>query len=92
MKYYVYIVRCKDDTLYTGITKNLQKRIKEHNKGKGAKYTRGRFPVRLCYVEEGAGVSWALKREREIKRLSRSRKQALIEKMKGEAFIAGTKE
>ncbi len=84
MNYVVYIIRCSDGTLYTGITNHLQRRLSEHNQGKGAKYTRGRFPVQLCYIEEGKGRSWALKREREIKRLSRTQKIALIEKKKKE--------
>ena len=50
--FYVYIIRCKDNTLYTGFTVNLEKRIETHNKGMGAKYTRGRRPVKLVYKEE----------------------------------------
>lgn len=93
VKYMVYIVECSDGTLYTGITNHLQKRIREHNAGKGAKYTRGRRPVRLCYVEEGEGRSWALKREKEIKRLSRLQKKRLIEKkQEGETNVENTSE
>lgn len=80
MNYFVYIVKCSDDSFYTGIAINLEKRIKEHNgelKG-GAKYTRGKGPVTLKYSEESENRSLALKREAEIKKLSRAEKQALI--------------
>ena len=75
---YVYIVECSDKTLYTGSTGNIEKRIQEHNSSKaGAKYTRGRRPVKLVYVELCATPSIALKREAEIKKLSRARKLLL---------------
>lgn len=80
MRYFVYIVECSDGTLYTGITNHLQRRLNQHNSGKGAKYTRGRIPVKLCYVEEGEGRAWATSRETEIKRLSRFEKKALIKR------------
>lgn len=80
MKYMVYIVKCSDGTLYTGITNDLKRRLREHQEGKGAKYIRGRLPIRLCYVEEGEGKSWALRRERAIKRLSRAKKEQLMKK------------
>lgn len=73
----VYILQCKDDTLYTGITDNLEKRITCHNAGKGAKYTRGRSPVILRYAENCESHSQALKREFAIKQLSRSEKLEL---------------
>lgn len=94
MRYLVYIVECKDGTFYTGITNDLKRRLKEHQAGKGAKYTRGRLPIRLRYVEEGEGKSWALRRERAIKRLSRSQKEMLIRKRKqdGRNLIEGTEE
>lgn len=77
---YVYMVECADNTLYTGYTNNITHRIKEHNSGKtGAKYTRSRRPVRLVYTELCATLSDALKREGEIKRLSRAEKLLLIE-------------
>ena len=79
-EWYVYILRCKDDTLYTGITDNLEKRIKMHNLGTGAKYTRGRGPVELRYSETLPDKSSALRREHEIKKLSRYEKLKLIEK------------
>lgn len=76
--YVVYILECADGTLYTGITCDLKRRIQQHQTGKGAKYTRGRRPVLLRYVEEGKDKSWALKREREIKKMTRKQKWQLI--------------
>lgn len=73
-KAYVYIVECKDRTLYTGWTKDINKRINEHNKGKGSKYTRSRLPVTLRYFEELETKVQALKREYQIKQLSRKDK------------------
>ena len=78
----VYILRCSDDTLYTGITDDLSKRMKAHSEGKGAKYTRGRTPLTLCYREHCADKSAALRREIEIKKLSRKDKLSLIDKGK----------
>ena len=75
--YRVYVVRCADGTLYTGVTTDLERRIEEHNSGKGAKYTRGRGPVRLAYSEAARTLQDALKREAEIKRMSRADKLAL---------------
>lgn len=76
---YVYIVRCRDGTLYTGWTNNLTLRIQAHNEGRGAKYTRARRPVELVYSETAPSKSAAMKREYEIKRLSRRKKHELIE-------------
>jgi putative endonuclease len=76
--HFVYILRCADDTLYTGYTTELVRRIQEHNEGKGAKYTRGRGPVELVYVEEAADRSLGQSREEAIKRLTRSQKEELI--------------
>ncbi len=78
--YYVYIVKCADETLYTGIAKELERRIDEHNgSDKGAKYTRVRRPVTLVYSEEYADRSLASKREYEIKKkMSRAEKLKLI--------------
>ena len=76
--WYVYILRCKDDTLYCGITPDLEKRLQQHNAGKGAKYTRGRGPLELVYREMVETHSDALKREIAIKRLSRTEKLELI--------------
>ena len=79
----VYIVECSDTTLYTGWTTNMEKRLQEHNEGKaGAKYTRGRRPVKLVYQEPCSTRSDALKREREIKKMSRAQKLLLIEAVK----------
>jgi putative endonuclease len=78
--YYVYIVECADKTLYTGYTNNLEKRIKTHNEAKtGAKYTKARRPVVLKYSEKLPDLSQALKREIEIKNLTRKEKLKLIE-------------
>ena len=77
-KWYVYIVECKDKSLYTGITNNLEKRIETHNSGKGAKYTRARRPIKLKYYEEIDSKSLALKREFAIKQLTRAQKIRLI--------------
>ncbi|WP_108832145.1 GIY-YIG nuclease family protein [Aedoeadaptatus coli] len=79
-KHYVYILRCADDTLYTGYTTDPARRLEEHNRGIGAKYTRARLPVDLVYVEEGADKSWGLRREAAIKKLRRKDKLELIMK------------
>lgn len=76
--WYLYILRCKDGSLYTGITTDVEKRLEAHQSGKGAKYTRGRGPLVLVYREECGTHSDALKREVEIKRLTREQKQVLI--------------
>ncbi len=77
--HYIYIVECCDGTLYTGYTNDLEKRIKIHNEKKGAKYTRGRTPVTLKYYEEYESKIDAMKREAEIKKLKRFKKQILCE-------------
>lgn len=77
---YTYIVRCKDDSLYTGWTNNLEKRIQNHNDGKGAKYTRARRPVELVYYEKFQTKQEAMRREWEIKQLTRKDKLKLIQK------------
>ncbi len=76
--WFVYIVECADRSFYTGITNNLERRVDEHNAGKGARYTRGRGPVSLRYRELQPDRSRASTREREIKALSRQGKQELI--------------
>lgn len=76
--WYLYILRCRDGSLYTGITTNVEKRLEAHRSGKGAKYTRGRAPLELVYREKCGSHSDALKRELEIKELSRERKLELI--------------
>lgn len=78
MSYWVYILRCRDGTLYTGITNDVDRRAAAHNSGRGAKYTRGRGPVAVVYREECADKSAALRREYAIKRLTRAEKLALI--------------
>ena len=77
---YTYIVRCKDETLYCGWTNNLEKRIASHNQGTGAKYTRNRRPVELVYYEAFDTKEAAMRREYEIKQMSRNQKIALIDK------------
>ena len=74
----VYIVRCADGTLYTGYAKDAAERVRVHNDGKGAKYTRSRLPVTLAHVEHYDSLGAALKRERELKTWSRAKKTALI--------------
>lgn len=76
--WFVYILECKDGTLYTGITDNVMRRLEMHRMGKGAKYTRGRAPLTLLYTEKIESYSLALQREVQIKRLSRDQKFALI--------------
>jgi len=78
MSWYVYIIKCKDTKLYTGVTKNLKRRIREHNGGYGCKFTRCRAPVKLVYKEKAPDISQALKRESAIKRLGRPQKLKLI--------------
>ena len=76
--YYVYILKCRDNTLYTGYTNDLVKRIITPNNGKGAKYTRGRIPVVLVYSQEYSDKIEAQRRERSIKKLNRLEKLKLI--------------
>lgn len=76
---YTYMVRCRDNTFYTGWTNNLDKRLEAHNSGNGAKYTRSRRPVTLVYYEEYEKKEEAMRREREIKKLSRKEKEKLAE-------------
>ena len=83
MSGYTYILRCADGTLYCGWTNDLTARLAAHNSGKGAKYTRGRGPVTLVYSEQFDTQSEAMRREAEIKKLPRPRKQALIESQSG---------
>ena len=78
MNWQVYILQCSDGSLYTGITNNLELRVKTHNSGRGAKYTKNRLPVRLVYKEYTKDKSTSLKRELEIKKLSRQAKKDLI--------------
>ena len=80
---YTYIVRCADNTLYTGWTNNLEKRIKAHNQGHGAKYTKPRLPVELVYYEEHESKEQAMSREYAIKHMTRKEKLDLC---KGQAL------
>ncbi len=77
--WYLYILKCRDSSLYTGITTDVDARLEAHRTGKGAKYTRGRAPLELVYQETCADHSAALKRELEIKALTREEKLKLIE-------------
>ena len=85
MSWMCYVLRCADGTLYCGITNDLDKRLAAHNAGEGAKYTRGRGPVKLAYCEACADKSTALKREMEIKGLPRTKKLVLIGAGQGRA-------
>ncbi len=76
--WYLYILRCKDGTYYTGITTDVEKRLEAHRSGKGAKYTRGRGPLELVYSETCENHSHALKRECEVKKLPKEQKLQLI--------------
>ena len=78
--YAVYILKCRDGSLYTGIAKDLEDRLKKHNEGKASKYTRGRLPVSCVYSEKKRSLSAALKREIEIKSWERAKKMALTKR------------
>jgi len=79
MRWFVYLVRCRDGSLYTGITTDPQSRVRAHNAGRGAKYTRARAPVTLVHVEPARGRARALRRESAIKRWPRARKERLVD-------------
>ena len=81
--WFVYILRCADGTLYTGITKDLARRTKQHNAGVASRYTRSRRPVKLVYQEPQRSQSLALKREAAIKKLTRKQKLVLIRQATG---------
>ncbi len=76
--WYVYIVRCADGTLYTGVARDVDARVRQHNAGDGARYTRARRPVELVYQEEASDRGTALRREHAIKRMRRGKKCNLI--------------
>lgn len=78
MAFYCYILECADGTFYTGWTTDPERRLKQHNKGTGARYTRSRLPVKMVYLEPQPDRTTAMKREMSIKRLSRKRKKRLI--------------
>jgi putative endonuclease len=79
MPFFVYLLECRDGTFYCGYTKDLQNRLKNHNKGIGSKYTRRRRPVKMIYSEELPTLSAALKREIQIKTFSRKQKEDLVD-------------
>ena len=76
--WFIYILECGDGSLYTGITKDLERRVQQHNDGKGSRYTRTHLPVKLCYSESCATRSEALIREAAIKTLPRTKKEELV--------------
>ncbi len=76
--YFVYMLRCADETIYTGITKDIEKRIARHNAGKASKYTRARLPVEIIYWEKSEDRSAASKREAQIKKMPRKDKMKLV--------------
>ena len=76
--HYVYVLRCADDTLYTGYTTDVERRVREHERGDGAKYTRGRTPVDLVHVERFDSKSAAMSREYELKQYSKAEKERLV--------------
>ena len=78
--WYLYVLRCGDGSLYTGITTDVERRLEAHRTGKGAKYTRGRGPLELVYREECGNHSQALKRECQIKDMDRRKKEMMVEK------------
>ena len=86
MTWIVYLVRCQDGSLYTGITTDPERRLREHNRGLGAAYTRSRLPVTLVYRELAESRSQALRRERAIKSLTRAAKEALALRSQGSAL------
>jgi len=77
-RWWVYVVRCADGTLYTGVTTAVARRVRQHNAGTASKYTRSRRPVELAYREAASGHGAALRREAAIKKLSRKAKEALV--------------
>lgn len=87
-KNYTYILQCADGTLYTGYTNNLAKRIETHNKGKGAKYTKNRLPVKLVYFEVYDTKQEAMKREYKIKKFTRQEKLKLIQTSSEKAEVS----
>lgn len=78
--HWVYVVECDDGTFYTGYTTDVERRVREHDRGEGAKYTRGRAPVELVYSERFESKSAAMSREHEIKQLTRAEKERLVER------------
>jgi len=87
MHYYVYILRCKDGSYYTGHAKDVEKRFEMHKNGRGARYTRMHEPEKLVYVEDFESRSEAMRRERKIKTLSHTKKQQLIMENNGSGYL-----
>ncbi len=85
---YTYILKCSDGTFYTGWTTDITRRLKTHNAGRGAKYTKTRRPVELVYLEEHETRADAMKREIQIKKMDRKRKMTLIEKWRPGILIS----
>jgi len=85
--YHVYVLRCSDNTFYTGYTTDVERRVREHDAGDGAKYTRGRTPVEPIHVESFDSQSDAMSREYEIKQYSRAEKERLVESSDAEVVF-----
>lgn len=83
MPYYCYILKCSDDTFYTGWSTNPERRLAQHNTGRGSRYTRSRLPVELVYLEKYSDRSSAMQREAAIKRMSHTRKNELADNYSG---------
>lgn len=82
--WFLYIVKCADDSFYTGITKEIGQRLQAHNTGKGARYTRSHGPCELVYFERLKSIQEAMKREVAVKRMSRKRKESLVDSFPGQ--------
>ena len=85
--WFLYVLKCGDGTLYTGITNDMQRRLRQHNDGSASRYTRSRLPVKLVYQESCRGRSQALKKEFAVKALSRKEKQAYIRMQNAECKV-----
>lgn len=83
-KHYAYMLRCKDNSIYSGYTTDLEKRLETHNSGMGAKYTRARLPVKLVYFEEFEDKKEAMKREWQFKQYTHIEKESMIRKFKSD--------
>lgn len=81
--WYLYLLRLSDDSLYCGITKDLERRLREHRQGRGAKYVKGRLPLELVYLEEHETRKEVMRRELEVKRFSKERKEELVQSWDG---------
>ncbi len=92
MEWSVYMILCSDGTLYTGISKNVAQRFKQHQNGQGAKYFRGRRPEKIVYLEKNLDQTTALKREKTIKKLDRRAKWRLLEQAPESHLFADKKE